>query len=93
MCRFALSSCHFCGILDRANKTWFHKNGTKQYGTTEIVTKKFRCELCNSEMKFCRQNIYAHMKDVHKITLQDYEAQIGMYAIDIFSNACLPRID
>ena len=56
---------------------------TKQYGTTEIVTKKFHCELCNSEMKFCRQNIYAHMKDVHKITLQDYEAQIGMYATDI----------
>ena len=57
----------------------------QEYGTTEIVTRKFRCELprCNSEMKFCRQNIYAHMKDVHKITLNDYEAQIGVKAKDI----------
>ena len=34
-------------------------------------------------MKFCRQNIYAHMKDVHKITLSDYEAQVGVKAKDI----------
>jgi hypothetical protein len=34
-------------------------------------------------MKFCRQNIYAHMKDVHKITLSDYEAQNGVKAKDI----------
>ncbi len=58
---------------------------TRQYGTTEIVTKKFRCELCGSEMKFCRQNIYAHMKDVHKITLMDYETQIGTNANDILA--------
>lgn len=56
---------------------------TKEYGTTEIVTRKFRCEFCSSEMKFCRQNIYAHMKDVHKITLTDYEAKIGVQANDI----------
>ena len=55
----------------------------KQHGSAEIVTRKFRCEFCNSEMKFCRQNIYAHMKDVHKISLKDYEARIGIQAGDI----------
>ena len=28
----------------------------RQYGGTEIVSKRFHCDLCNSEMKFCRQN-------------------------------------
>ena len=35
---------------------------TKKYGSTEIVSKRFQCLVCASEMKFCRQNIYAHMK-------------------------------
>ena len=50
----------------------------RQYGDTEIVRKRFHCDLCKSEMKFCRQNIYAHMKDVHKMTLDEYEANVGM---------------
>ena len=29
-------------------------------------------------MKFCRQNVYAHMKDVHKMTLAEYETKVGM---------------
>ena len=29
-------------------------------------------------MKFCRQNVYAHMKDVHKMTLAEYEMKVGM---------------
>eukprot|EP00957_Ditylum_brightwellii_P201834 15327429-Ditylum_brightwellii.AAC.1 len=36
MCRFTLSSRHFCGILDCANKIWFRDNGTKQYGATHV---------------------------------------------------------
>ena len=50
----------------------------RQYGGTEIVSKRFQCDLCNSEMKFCRQNVYAHMKDVHKMTLAEYETKVGM---------------
>ena len=50
----------------------------RQYGGTEIVSKRFHCDLCNSEMKFCRQNVYAHMKDVHKMTLAEYEVKVGM---------------
>ena len=50
----------------------------KSYGSAEVVTVRFRCELCNSEMKHCRQNIYAHMKDVHKMTLADYEDRVGL---------------
>lgn len=50
----------------------------RQYGGTEIVSKRFHCDLCNSEMKFCRQNVYAHMKDVHKMTLAEYEIKVGM---------------
>ena len=50
----------------------------RQYGGTEIVSKRFHCDLCNSEMKFCRQNVYAHMKDVHKMTLAEYETKVGM---------------
>ncbi|TRY72430.1 hypothetical protein TCAL_14907 [Tigriopus californicus] len=51
----------------------------RSHGTAETVTMKFRCDLCHSEMKHCRQNIYAHMKDVHKITLDEYEDRIGGY--------------
>merc|ERR1719237_1874010 len=50
----------------------------QQYGSSEVVSKKFRCELCNSVFKHCRQNIYTHMKDVHKISLQEYEARVGI---------------
>ena len=50
----------------------------RQYGATEIVRKTFHCALCGSEMKFCRQNIYAHMKDVHKMSLEEYESSVGM---------------
>ena len=50
----------------------------RQYGDTEIVRKTFHCDLCGSEMKFCRQNIYAHMKDVHKMSLEEYESSVGM---------------
>ena len=89
-CKFACGLCDLVTVDSRQMRLHIATHHgmsmdsyTKQYGTTEIVTKKFHCELCNSEMKFCRQNIYAHMKDVHKITLQDYEAQIGMYATDI----------
>lgn len=34
----------------------------KIHGPSEFVSKKFQCRICGSEMKFCRQNIYAHMK-------------------------------
>jgi phage baseplate assembly protein W len=47
-----------------------------------VVTKKFRCDLCNSVFKHCRQNIYAHMKDVHKISLQEYEDRAGISEVD-----------
>lgn len=89
-CKFACGLCELVTVDSRQMRLHIATHHglsmdayTKQYGTTEIVTKKFRCELCNSEMKFCRQNIYAHMKDVHKITLNDYEAQIGIQANEI----------
>ena len=96
-CKFACGLCDLVTVDSRQMRLHIATHHgmsmdayTKQYGTTEIVTKKFHCELCNSEMKFCRQNIYAHMKDVHKITLQDYEAQIGMYAIEILPVEDMP---
>ena len=89
-CKFACGLCDLVTVDSRQMRLHIATHHglsmdayTKQYGTTEIVTRKFRCELCNSEMKFCRQNIYAHMKDVHKITLSDYEGQIGVQALDI----------
>jgi hypothetical protein len=89
-CKFACGLCDLVTVDSRQMRLHIATHHglsmdayTKQYGTTEIVTRKFRCELCNSEMKFCRQNIYAHMKDVHKITLNDYEGQIGILANEI----------
>jgi hypothetical protein len=45
------------------------KNGTSRilryvpkHGSAEFISKKFQCAICSSEMKFCRGNIYAHMK-------------------------------
>ena len=91
-CKFACGLCDLVTVDSRQMRLHIATHHSlsmdayhQEYGTTEIVTRKFRCELprCNSEMKFCRQNIYAHMKDVHKITLVDYEAQIGVKAKDI----------
>ncbi|XP_071743490.1 uncharacterized protein [Lepeophtheirus salmonis] len=83
-CRFQCKICQLITIDARQMRVHIsnaHKlsydNYVAQYGSSEIVTKKFRCELCSSEMKFCRQNIYAHMKDVHKITLSEYEGKVG----------------
>ena len=47
----------------------------RQFGSAEVISVKFRCKMCLSEMKHSRQNIYAHMKDVHKLTIAEYEAQ------------------
>ena len=61
-CRYR---CHPCGheTIDhrqmRAHISTSHNlsydSYVKKYGSAEVVTKKFRCEICNSEMKYCRQ--------------------------------------
>ena len=50
----------------------------RQYGGAEVISKRFYCDLCNSEMEFCRTTISSHMKDVHRMSLEDYESKIGM---------------
>eukprot|EP00095_Tigriopus_kingsejongensis_P008992 maker-scaffold783_size97670-snap-gene-0.20 protein:Tk08992 transcript:maker-scaffold783_size97670-snap-gene-0.20-mRNA-1 annotation:"hypothetical protein HMPREF1544_09400" len=85
-CRFKCVLCKWTNVDSRQMRahiaTKHHMNYetyVQANGTAEVVTVKFQCELCNSEMKHCRQNIYAHMKDVHKITLDEYEDRVGGY--------------
>ncbi len=84
-CKFQCSICEWVSVDSRqmrahiaAQHSLAYDKYVQQYGSAEVVTKKFRCELCSSEFKHCRQNIYAHMKDVHKISLQEYEDRVGM---------------
>ncbi len=84
-CRFQCCLCEWMCADSRQMRSHIatahgmnHEDYVREYGTTEVVTVRFRCELCNSEMKHCRQNIYAHMKDVHRISLAEYEERVGM---------------
>ncbi len=88
-CRFRCCLCDWMCADSRQMRTHIasnhgitHEEYQREYGTTEVVTRRFHCRLCGSQMKHCRQNIYAHMKDVHKISLTDYEQQVEGLADD-----------
>ena len=87
-CQYLCSICNWTSIDSRQMRSHIATNHemsydqyVQQYGSAEVVTKRFTCGLCMSVMKHCRQNIYAHMKDVHKISLAEYEEQMGMAGI------------
>ena len=35
------------------------------------------CSICGSETRHARINIYIHLRDVHKLTVDEYAAQYG----------------
>jgi len=45
----------------------------KEYGSSEIVSRMFTCELCKREVKHTRNIIGAHMKMVHLISWKEYQ--------------------
>ena len=68
-CKFQCAICEWVCVDSRqmrshiaAQHSTAYDKYVQQYGSSEVVSKKFRCELCNSVFKHCRQNIYAHMK-------------------------------
>ena len=68
-CKFQCAICEWVSVDSRqmrshiaAQHSMAYDKYVQQYGSSEVVSKKFRCELCNSVFKHCRQNIYAHMK-------------------------------
>ena len=72
-CKFQCSICEWVSIDSRQMRSHIaaqhaiaYDKYVQQYGSSEVVSKKFRCELCNSVFKHCRQNIYAHMKVTHE---------------------------
>ena len=45
----------------------------EQYGSSEVVSRMFKCELCDKEVKHTRNIIGAHMKMVHLISWREYQ--------------------
>jgi len=48
-----------------------------QYGDPEIPTEKWVCAICGSETRHARNDIYIHLRDVHKMTVDQYANQYG----------------
>ena len=46
---------------------------TEEYGSSEVVKRMFKCELCDKEVKHSRSIIGAHMKLVHLISWKEYQ--------------------
>ena len=44
-----------------------------QYGSSEVISRMFKCELCDKEVKHTRNIIGAHMKMVHLISWKEYQ--------------------
>ena len=44
-----------------------------EYGSSEVVSRMFKCELCDKEVKHTRNIIGAHMKMVHLISWKEYQ--------------------
>ena len=44
-----------------------------KYGSSEVVSRMFKCELCDKEVKHTRNIIGAHMKMVHLISWKEYQ--------------------
>jgi hypothetical protein len=44
----------------------------KDYGSSEVVSRMFKCELCFKEIKHTRNIIGAHMKFVHAMSWREY---------------------
>ena len=44
-----------------------------EYGCSEVVSRMFKCELCDKEVKHTRNIIGAHMKMVHLISWKEYQ--------------------
>ena len=68
-CKFQCAICEWVSLDSRQMRSHIaaqhaisHDKYMQQYGSFEVISKKFRCGLCNSVFKHCRQNIYAHMK-------------------------------
>lgn len=92
-CRYQCSMCELITIDARQMRMHIpskhditYEDYVRVYGSIEIVTKKFQCAICGTETKFCRQNIYSHLKDVHKTTLADYKSNFGIPADDDSDN-------
>ncbi|TRY71884.1 hypothetical protein TCAL_08435, partial [Tigriopus californicus] len=45
----------------------------EDYGSSEVVSRMFKCELCEKEVKHTRNIIGAHMKMVHLISWREYQ--------------------
>ena len=46
---------------------------SEEYGSSEVVSRMFKCELCDKEVKHTRNIIGAHMKMVHLISWKEYQ--------------------
>ena len=46
---------------------------TEEYGSSEVVKRMFKCELCDKKVKHSRSIIGAHMKLVHLISWKEYQ--------------------
>ena len=44
-----------------------------EHGSSEVVSRMFKCELCDKEVKHTRNIIGAHMKMVHLISWKEYQ--------------------
>ena len=63
-CKFQCAICEWVSIDSRQMRSHIaaqhciaYDKYVLQYGSSEVVSKKFRCELCNSVFKHCRQNV------------------------------------
>ena len=44
-----------------------------KFGNSEVVSRKFTCELCSKELKHNRNSLTSHMKMVHLISWKEYQ--------------------
>ena len=49
----------------------------EEYGTSEVITRMFKCELCQREVKHTRNIIGTHMKMVHLISWKEYQEAVN----------------
>merc|ERR1719361_1613242 len=48
-------------------------NYIEKYGSSEILSRMFKCEICEKEVKHTRTIISSHMKKVHLISWKEYQ--------------------
>ena len=78
-------TCQICSKTFANDQWYFHhfskihgmtkEQYNEQYGKEMEVWHQYQCLICNSEIRWKYSSIRQHLKQVHSMTIQDYEAR------------------